>query len=989
MGKIIRRVIAILLTVTAVVLGCLPPVNAEAVTEQSNFMLEGTTITSYTGTDTELTIPNTVTTIGKDAFSGCETLEKLTIPDSVKVIDYAAFEDCINLKKVTIPESVKTIGSSAFSGCVNLDTINIPSKMSSIGSAAFARCTNLNTIQIASGNMNYKIDDGVLYSRDGKTLVQYLAGRTLSTYNMPDSVKKIEEYAFWGADLLTNVAVSKGVKEIPEYAFDNCNGLTTVTLPASVESLMAYSFGDCVNLKSIVIPDSVGYIDENAFACSGNVKIELTDKPVASDENTESSDTSSSLVGDASGVSDNAVDSLSGTANTAELTQVQTSITEETVLPGELASGRILGGTVMMMMPSNVYVKGFAIDDAETEDSLASNGGNTTFSDAEFDTISGVLAHYGGTDSDVNIPNGVNEIGNRLFYKNEGLKSAALPETVNEIGDFAFARSGLESIQIPSSVDYVGYAAFYHCNNLSNVTIPSSVQLIELGAFEGSLWLNNWLTADDSNNYLVVGDGILLAYKGEGGNIAIPEGVKTIGAGCFEGNTSITGIAFPTSLSTIGEDAFNGCSSLATLQLPEGLETIEDRAFKNTGIRSVTIPSTVFSIGLGAFDNTDIEQPVQTVIFTGNDLPNIDSKPTAARLSAQDLRSRAFEGTETAIVNPNCSLDSGNVFDTNTYGFRGQIFTMTTDAASGQTGLELQRVTQEPDEKTGSVIINSKVAVDGNEYFITGVREHAFSPYETSSEWCSNRLTDIKIDGNASQDLTALLSNVSFSSTPGTVADEGSVNEDNAISIQMDVSDMSSANAEKVSARIPGNTETYYLQIKDDESERDRLNQAFYNYYGQVGDITMLPLSISMTDSTGTLPIEKLATGKMEITLPIPTKFIGSENLKMGTLDDNGALEELSTEMITVDGTECLRFVASHLSPYVIYKVRTSESSGNVFSQSLEESLTGHQISGVVMTLNKKVGTIEAKWFVIVILILSAAVLALWKTPRRKNMGIN
>lgn len=1003
---IIRRVTAVLLVVTAVLLICLPPATAEALTERGDFSMEGSVIAGYSGNAADLSIPGTVTAIGKEAFSSCDSLVTVTIPDSVRTIDFAAFENCKNLQRVFIPESVRTIGSSAFSGCENLREINIPSRVSQIGSAAFARCTSLGSVSVASGNEYYACTDGVLYSKDGKRLVQYLAGRTLSTYAMPSKVEEIEEYAFWGANLLTSISISGRVKEIPEYAFDNCSGLTTVVIPPSVTALQAYSFGDCTNLQSIVIPTSVGYIDDKAFYCSDNAEIQFTDAPVAPQtQGLEGSENSAGSEGTGQ-VSENAVtDSEVSSDEDSSTSQGYSTDYTENVLPGELGSAKIVGGEALFLMPHDMPVKGFAIDEAEVEDSISASGGNTTFSSDEFDMIDGTLSHYAGTDAEVKAPAGIHAIGDRVFYKNDVLNGITLPETVTEIGDFAFARSALNRIRIPKGCEYIGYAAFYHCNELTDVSIPDSVQMIELGAFDGSLWLDNWKNTPDGNNYLIAGDGILLGYKGEGGNITIPDGVKKIGAGCFEGNASITGVTLPASLSLVGEDAFNGCAALTGIELPEGLQTIEDRAFKNTALTAVRIPSTVSEIGLGAFDTTGgaDSASLQLVVFAGDDLPDITSKPTAARLSAQNLRSRAFEGVENAIVNPSCDLNSGTVFDTDQYGFRGQIYCITgmaSETGSGTGTLELQLATKEPSETTGVVSISQQVMADGNTYMMTGVREQAFAPYENCEEWSGRHLTGITIDGNASEDLNALLSGISFSQAPGNVNED--LSEDTAITVSLNPSGFREADTAKASAKIPGNTEPYFLTIREDETIREKLNLAFYNYYGQVGDISMVPLNISMTDRTGTIAIEKLATGKMEVILPVPVRFIGMQDLKAGAVNTNGALEELSTEPLTVDGTDCLRFVVSHLSPYAVYKIRTDapaagQSAANdtagtdetavVETQIESENLAGNQAAGIVRTLNRKVGSIEAKWFVIVILLSVAAILVLWKDKRKDKKG--
>ena len=88
-------------------------------------------------------IPNSVTSIGDDAFSGCESLQSVTIPNSVTSIGYEAFSRCTSLQCVTIPNSVKSIGIGAFSGCESLQSVTIPNSVTSIGDGAFRWCTHL------------------------------------------------------------------------------------------------------------------------------------------------------------------------------------------------------------------------------------------------------------------------------------------------------------------------------------------------------------------------------------------------------------------------------------------------------------------------------------------------------------------------------------------------------------------------------------------------------------------------------------------------------------------------------------------------------------------------------------------------------------------------------------------------------------------------------------------------------------------------------
>ncbi len=933
MRKIVRNVIAILLCVTGMVLLVLPSMAANAVTTRGDFEMDGTTLVKYTGNQADLTLPDSIVTIGKDAFSENLSLRNVVIPDSVRTIDYAAFENCANLQTVFIPESVRTLGSSAFSGCTSLYSVNIPRKVDKIGSGTFAGCTSLTSVPIDGDNKNFICYDGVIYSGNGKELVQYLAGRPATTYAMPRSIEKINEYAFWGAPDLTGVSISGRVKEIPEYAFSNCPGLSTIVIPASVSSIQAYAFSDCINLRSAVIPTSVGYIDDLAFYMSNGVKVQFVDptdkivsEPVAA-VSVEGLSGTSDAYNDASGSDgngsdaddadddddDDETDTDGGSGSVIDDTAyVQPPVQidyEENILPGEMGSTKVVGSQAVLLMSPAMEVKSsYNLNKAELEDGIADSDLKNTNREDEFSVIRGVMDAYNGSGADVNVPSDIVKIGNRCFYKKDNIINVSIPGSVEEIGDFAFARSSLQGVNIPDSTKKIGYAAFYHCENLSDVSIPDSVEDIELGAFLGTPWLYAWQTNDDNDNYLIVGDQILLSYKGEGGNISIPEGVKKIAPGCFLGNTSITGVSVPVSVTVIGEDAFNGCTSLNTVSLSAGLEKIEDRAFRNTDLSTLTIPPTVTSIGLGAFDVSD-DADLKTVLFTGTSAPNVDSKPTASRLSAKDLRTLAFDGIENVIVRDTMDLESGDLFDPHELGFRGAVYSLSSQQSDGRNTLHLIRATKEPEED-GIVDIDAHVNIGNTEYLMSGVKESAFAPYAELATWSDRPLRDIRINGNTSPEVEALLDQ--FGQASGTV-----YTEDNAITVS-DLRSSAIQSGAPASAIIHGNTDHFNLRITDDHDSASDFSAAFLNALGKT-DVNMLSMfDISMSDATGTIPIKKLNTDKIEITLPLPSNLQGADDLKVLTLNDNGALETIPAEKAGSDGSDAIRFVAGHFSPFAI-----------------------------------------------------------------------
>ena len=200
---------------------------------------------------TSITIPDSVTIIGSWAFSGCSSLTSVTIPNSVTSIGERAFFDCSSLTSITIPDSVTSIGSDAFSGCSSLTSVTIPESVTSIGNEAFSGCTGLTSITVDENNSNYKSIDGNLYSKDGTTLIQYAIGKKETSFAIPNSVTSIGDSAFRFCRSLTGITIPNSVTSIESWAFSGCRSLTSITIPDSVTSIWVEAFYNCSSLASI------------------------------------------------------------------------------------------------------------------------------------------------------------------------------------------------------------------------------------------------------------------------------------------------------------------------------------------------------------------------------------------------------------------------------------------------------------------------------------------------------------------------------------------------------------------------------------------------------------------------------------------------------------------------------------------------------------------------------------------------------------------
>ena len=211
----------------------------------------------------EYVIPSSVTSIGSEAFEGCNSLESIEIPESVTSIGSYAFRECSSLKSINIPEGVTSIGGYAFSGCSSLKSINIPENVTSIGSSAFEGCSSLESITISSS-----------VTRIGSSA--FSGCSSLGSIDIPSSVTSIGSEAFEGCSSLKSINIPEGVTSIEDRAFSGCSSLESIDIPSSVTSIEYSAFEGCSSLGSIDIPSSVTSIEYSAFeGCSSLESIDI------------------------------------------------------------------------------------------------------------------------------------------------------------------------------------------------------------------------------------------------------------------------------------------------------------------------------------------------------------------------------------------------------------------------------------------------------------------------------------------------------------------------------------------------------------------------------------------------------------------------------------------------------------------------------------------------------------------------------------------
>ena len=511
---------------------------------------------AYCKSLTSITIPNSVTSIGDYAFQYCTGLTSITIPNSVTSIGRGVFHGCESLTDITIPNSVTSIGDSSFYKCTSLTNITIPNSVTYIGEAAFKYCTSLTEIVVSQNNAYYASSDGVLFDKELNRLIQYPIGNERNSYIILDSVTSIGGGAFEGCESLTSITIPDSVTSIGKDAFSYCTGLTSITIPDSVTSIGRGVFRGCESLTDITIPNSVTSIGDYAFQyCTGLTSITIP----------------------------NSVTSIGEAAFSRCTSLTDITIPDSMTSIGEAAFCYCKSLT-SITIPNSVTSIGYeafaectSLTNITIPDSVTSIG-NSAF-------------YYCESLTSITIPDSVTSIGDYAFRYCESLTSITIPDSVTSIGEAAFSCcTSLTSITIPDSVTSIGDWAFKYCTGLTNITIPDSVTSIGDYAFYDCESLTE-IVVSQNNAYYASSDGVLFDKElnrliqypigNERNSYIILDSVTSIGKYAFYGCESLTSITIPDSVTSIGNEAFYCCKSLTNITIPDSVTSIGDYAFSD------------------------------------------------------------------------------------------------------------------------------------------------------------------------------------------------------------------------------------------------------------------------------------------------------------------------------------------------------------------------------------------------------------------------
>ena len=641
-----------------------------------------------------------VTTIGANAFQGCDALTNLVIPDTIVSIEYDAFIGCRNLTYVYIPASVTYMDGSAFMDCpiaameISLDNpvfyvgenciINKQTKtlikgfagcvipddgsVTAIGPSAFTDCRDLTEIVIPNTIIEI-----------GSSAFSYTG---LTSVVIPNSVTYIGGSAFHGCYSLRSVKLSDNVTELCGWTFGDCESLTTVILPANLERILYNAFYGCYALTEITLPAMVEHVDSMAFEWCENLRI-------INYCGTKEQFTASNIMipdgvkvvynyGNHKGVYHPAVAPTCTTDGSAEYyycencghyfsdTECKNEVfAKDVLIPAKGHSFDDNGVCTVCGAEALVTSEGLEFRLNEDGKSYTWIGlGSCTDTVVVVDTFNGLpvttVAMNALWDNrsvtEVILGESVTTIEDCAFECAYALTTITMSDNVTYIGQNAFSNTALTSFVIPAGITRLDqWGIFRNCRSLKEITLHAGVSYINGGIFSGCGILDT-ITVAKGNPYYSMVNGCLVSTKGElvratkGATIPTDGSVTMIRSYAFAGMDQLE-IQIPNSVTHIDINAFCDCH-IVSIFIPASVSYIDSYAFQSATIESIAVDekNPTYAYISGCFINRNTQT---LVLGIGNCTIPADGSVTSIGQAAfahnQSLTSLVIPDTITSI----------------------------------------------------------------------------------------------------------------------------------------------------------------------------------------------------------------------------------------------------------------------------------------------------------------------------------------------------
>ena len=485
-------------------------------------------------------------------------------PTEVAVSCHAPTGGSYTANAITIPDkvvyageqfTVTAIGKGAFKNCGQVGSVTMPETITAIGEEAFMGCSGLKGI-------TFPLRVSVI---DKKA---FMGCSKLTSLTIPSTIYAIEDSAFYGCSGLKSLDLGTSVSFISNYAFASCYNLPNVYIPHSVEAICVGAFQDCTALKDVTLDaDFMNLsIDGEVFKDCYNLA-SITSLPLTPPE----------------------LDNQHGGLDSATFAHVTLQVPHSRV--DTYRNADVWGQfSNIMPLPFDINEQGiYYLITGDSTVSISSNGYNSYSGtivipnsidiEGEERNVTAIEPYAFANCTElrkVSMPNSVTEIGEYAFA-GSNVYQINLSKNITEIKNYTFMGSGLGSITIPNKVTKIGDCAFWACSYLHDAVLPEGLESIGQAAF---------MSAGFDPGYF---------------NINFPSSLRKIGDSAFMGS-NIHNLTFPSSLDSIPPGTFSMCMKLQNVTIPNSVKHIGYQAFySNNSLRSITIPNSVKSIDFSAF----------------------------------------------------------------------------------------------------------------------------------------------------------------------------------------------------------------------------------------------------------------------------------------------------------------------------------------------------------------------------------------------------